>query len=61
MKATLGCLRHVVLFKFREDTPEREIKIIENAYLPHPAHETFKQLLTPHLEKSLVIDYFSRQ
>lgn len=28
-----------------------------DAYLPHPAHEQFVQLLRPHLEEALVIDY----
>jgi hypothetical protein len=32
-----------------------------NAYLPHPAHQEFVALLQPHLEKVLVIDYWSRR
>lgn len=30
-----------------------------NAYLPHSAHQAFVQKLKPHLEKVLVIDYWS--
>ena len=29
-----------------------------DAYLPHPAHKAFGQLLGPHLDKVLVVDYF---
>jgi hypothetical protein len=29
------------------------------AYLPHPDHQAFGSLLRPHLEKSLVLDYFT--
>jgi hypothetical protein len=32
-----------------------------NAYLPHPAHKKFGALLEPHLDKVLVIDYWSRR
>lgn len=97
-------LRHVVLFKFKNDSTSKDIKKIENAfralpeqipeilafewgtdvsienkaqgfshcffltfaneaaratYLPHPAHKAFKKILDPHLEKVLVIDYWS--
>jgi hypothetical protein len=31
-----------------------------NIYIPHPAHQKFVALLQPHLEKVLVIDYWSR-
>lgn len=31
-----------------------------NTYLPHPAHQEFGELLNPHLEKVLVIDYWSK-
>ncbi len=27
------------------------------AYLPHPAHKAFVEVLKPHLDKVLVIDY----
>jgi quinol monooxygenase YgiN len=30
-----------------------------DAYLPHPAHQAFVEKLKPHLEKVLVIDYWS--
>lgn len=32
-----------------------------DAYLPHPAHKAFGQLLRPHLEKVLVLDYWARR
>lgn len=32
-----------------------------DAYLPHPAHQEFVARLKPHLEKALVIDYWSRK
>lgn len=98
-------LRHVVLFKFNDDTTNKQIKQIENAfcalpskidaiqdfewgtdvsvedlqdgfthcfvvtflseadrakYIPHPAHKEFGQLLKPHLDKVLVIDYWTK-
>ena len=28
-----------------------------DAYLPHPAHKEFGQVLRPHLERVLVVDY----
>jgi hypothetical protein len=31
-----------------------------NAYLPHPAHTAFGQLLRGHLDKVLVLDYWAR-
>lgn len=97
-------LRHVVLFKFRNDTSPEKLREIEDAfcslpekipaihafewgidvsvedkthgfthcflvtfkdeadrdaYLPHPAHEAFRALMRPHLEKVLVIDYWT--
>ena len=30
-------------------------------YLPHPAHKAFVDVLKPHLDKVLVIDYWARQ
>ncbi len=30
------------------------------AYLPHPAHKRFVDLLRPHLERAVVVDYVSR-
>ncbi|MGB4726510.1 MAG: Dabb family protein [Thermogutta sp.] len=32
-----------------------------DAYLPHPEHKAFGQLLRPHLDKVLVIDYVVRE
>ncbi|MBX3052626.1 MAG: Dabb family protein [Caldilineaceae bacterium] len=98
-------LRHVVLFKFKDETTPEQIAEIENAfralpsqidaihsfewgtdvsvegiaqgythcfflgfkseadraiYLPHPAHKAFGQLLRPHKEQVLVLDYWSQ-
>lgn len=98
-------LRHVVLFKFKDDASAGEIKKVEDAfralpskirevkalewgtnnspenlsqgfthcffvsfkseadraiYLPHPAHKAFVDILTPYLDKVLVIDYWAR-
>ena len=97
-------LRHVVLFKFKDESkPEEIAKVIQafealpkkidvirdfewgtdvgaenlaqgfthcflvtyadtkgrDAYLPHPAHEEFKTLVKPHLDKVLVVDYWT--
>jgi hypothetical protein len=30
-------------------------------YLPHPAHQAFVGLATPHIDKVLVVDYFSEK
>ena len=30
-----------------------------NIYLPHPAHQEFGTILQPHLEKVLVVDYWT--
>src|SRR5690625_4854309 len=30
-----------------------------DAYLPHPAHEAFVEILGPHLEKAVVLDYWA--
>ena len=32
-----------------------------DAYLPHPAHKEFGQILGPHLDKVLVVDYLSQR
>jgi hypothetical protein len=39
-----------VTFKTEKDREE---------YLPHPAHKAFVNVLTPHLDKVLVIDYWA--
>ena len=99
-------LRHVVLFKFKDDATKEQIRQIESAfcalpgkvdaiydfewgtdvsvenlhqgfthcfmvtfrseadrakYLPHPTHKEFGQLLGPHLDKVLVVDYWTKQ
>ncbi|HTN08368.1 Dabb family protein [Agriterribacter sp.] len=98
-------LRHVVLFKFKDDATARQVKEVENAfralpskikeikalewgtnnspenlaqgfthcffvsftsekdraiYLPHVAHKAFVDVLTPYLDKVLVIDYWAK-
>jgi|SRR5574338_455800 hypothetical protein len=98
-------LRHVVVFKFKDDTSPGDIKKVEDAfralpskikeikgfewgtnnspenlaqgythcfflsfkseadraaYLPHPAHKAFGDILKPHLDKVLVIDYWTK-
>lgn len=30
-------------------------------YLPHPAHKAFVEVLTPHLDKVLVVDYWTEK
>ncbi|WP_372638528.1 Dabb family protein, partial [Fodinibius sp.] len=97
-------LRHVVLFKFKDNTSSEEIAEVEEAfsalpdkiseikeyewginnspegldkgfthcflvtfeseedratYLPHPDHQAFVEILEPHLEDVLVIDYWA--
>lgn len=97
-------LRHVVLFKFKPEASEADVKKVIDAfgelpskideiagfeygtdnspekisdgfthcffltfkseedrakYLPHAAHEEFKKLVGPHLEKALVVDYWA--
>ena len=32
-----------------------------DAYLPHPAHEDFKKIVGPHLDKVLVVDYWTEK
>ncbi len=99
-------LRHVVLFKFKDDTSSQQVREIENAfralpgkvdaicdfewgtdvsvenlqqgfthcflvtfrseadrarYLPHPAHKEFGGILGPHLDKVLVVDYWTKK
>jgi hypothetical protein len=44
---------HCFVLTFRNEAG-REI------YLPHPAHREFGQMLGPHLDKVLVIDYWTR-
>ena len=98
-------LRHVVLFKFKDDAMDKDVKEVEDAfyglskkikeikdfewgknnspegldqgfthcfvvtfkteedrevYLPHPEHKKFVEILKPHLDKVLVVDYWTR-
>ncbi len=100
-----GALRHIVLFKFKDDATPEQVKQVEDAfrqlpknidtiedfewgtdnspemlaqgfthcfvvtfadekgraaYLPHAAHQEFVEILKPHLDKVLVIDYFAK-
>lgn len=99
-------LRHMVLFKFKDNTTRDQIREIEEGvcclpskidaihdfewgtnvsiedmnegfthcflmtfrseqergiYLPHPAHKEFGKILKPHIEKILVVDYWTRE
>jgi hypothetical protein len=49
-----GGLTHCFLVTFKSEA-DRE------AYLPHPAHQAFVDVLKPHLEKVTVIDYWAKQ
>lgn len=98
-------LRHVVVFKFKDEASPEDVKKVEDAfralpskikeikgfewgtnnspenlaqgfthcfflsfkseedrakYLPHPAHKAFGDILRPHLDKVLVIDYWTK-
>ena len=98
-------LRHVVLFKFKDNATPDQVKQVENAflalpsaikeikdiewgtnnspenlnqglthcfflsfnsekdrdaYLPHPAHKAFGAILTPYLDKVVVVDYWAK-
>jgi hypothetical protein len=98
-------LRHMVLFKFKDDSTPEQVRAIEIAfcalpskinavyefewgtnvgdkdksqgfthcflvtfrseadrdtYLPHQAHKEFHSVLFPHLEKHLVVDYWTK-
>jgi hypothetical protein len=105
MSQSRPLLRHVVLFKFKDETPPEAVQAIEaafcalpgqidaihdfewgtdvsvegiargfthcflvtfkseadrDAYLPHPAHRAFGDLLGPYKDQVLVIDYWVR-
>ncbi len=47
-------LTHCFLVTFKSEA-DRE------AYLPHPAHSAFVEVLKPHLEKVVVIDYWAKK
>ena len=98
-------LRHVVMFKFKDEAPKEGIEAVEkafvslrdsiplirslewgtdvsteginqgfthcflvtfaseedrDAYLPHPAHKAFGDVLKPVIDKVMVIDYWAR-
>lgn len=98
-------LRHIVLFQWKEETPQSKVRDIQNAfcalpskidliydfewgldmsvegktegythcflvtflsegdraiYLPHPEHKALSELMKPHMEKVLVLDYWTR-
>ncbi|MHC4302269.1 MAG: Dabb family protein [Planctomycetota bacterium] len=44
---------HCFFVSFRSEADRAE-------YLPHPAHEEFGKILRPHLDKVLVIDYWTK-
>ncbi|MDI1324667.1 MAG: Dabb family protein [Algoriphagus sp.] len=46
-------LTHAFTLTFHSDAAR-------DAYLPHPAHKDFGALLGPHLEKVMVVDYWTR-
>ncbi len=97
-------LRHVVMFKFKDEAAPADVKKVEDAfkalpaqikevkafewgknnspenlnqgfthcffvtfssekdrdiYLPHPAHQAFVEVLKPHLDKVMVLDYWA--
>ncbi len=47
-----GGLTHVFLVTFKSEADRA-------AYLPHPAHLAFVEVLKPHLEKVTVVDYWA--
>lgn len=47
-----GGLTHVFLVTFKSEADRA-------AYLPHPAHLAFVEVLKPHLEKATVVDYWA--
>ena len=49
-----GGLTHCFLVTFKSEADR-------DAYLPHPAHTAFVEVLKPHLEKATVVDYWAKQ
>jgi hypothetical protein len=49
-----GGLTHCFLVTFKSEADR-------DAYLPHPAHKAFVDVLKPHLEKVTVIDYWAKR
>ena len=44
---------HCFLVTFQDEAGRDE-------YLPHPAHDAFRSIAGPHVEKALVVDYWAR-
>jgi hypothetical protein len=38
-----------------------ESEAAREVYLPHPAHKEFVELLKPHLDKAVVVDYWAKK
>jgi hypothetical protein len=49
-----GGLTHCFLVTFKTEADRA-------AYLPHPEHQAFVEVLKPHLEKVTVVDYWAKQ
>lgn len=49
-----GGLTHCFLVTFKSEADR-------DAYLPHPAHQEFVEILKPHLEKATVVDYWAKR
>lgn len=45
---------HAILMTFKSEA-DRDI------YLPHPAHQEFIEVLKPHMDKALVVDYWAKK
>jgi hypothetical protein len=48
-----GGLTHCFLVTFKTEADR-------DAYLPHPEHKAFVEVLKPHLEKATVVDYWAK-
>lgn len=49
-----GGFTHAILMTFKSEADR-------DAYLPHPAHQEFIEVLKPHMEKALVVDYWAKK
>lgn len=49
-----GGLTHCFLVTFKSEADR-------DAYLPHPEHQAFVEVLKPHLEKATVVDYWAKR
>lgn len=45
---------HAILMTFKSEADR-------DAYLPHPAHQEFIEILKPHMGKALVVDYWAKK